>query len=101
MLTVSENDRNIFGSFLDPNKLTTIQTGVDVDYFTPIPDTEQPNSLVFTGSMDWLPNEDAMIHFIQETLPLIRLKVPDDVSLRIVGRKPSADLRSLAAARKR
>ena len=99
VLAVSENDRDIFRGFVDPSKLTTIETGVDVDYFKIIPDTEQPNSLVFTGSMDWLPNEDAMVNFIQETLPLIRLQLPE-VFLRIVGRKPSANLRSLAARQK-
>jgi len=99
VLAVSENDRDIFAGFVDPSKLTTIETGVDVDYFKIIPDTEQPNSLVFTGSMDWLPNEDAMVNFIQETLPLIRMQLPE-VFLRIVGRKPSANLRSLAARQK-
>ena len=96
VLAVSETDRDIFGSFLDPHKLTVIQTGVDVDYFKPAQDTEQCDSLVFTGSMDWLPNEDGVAYFIREILPLIRQQVPD-VSLRIVGRKPSADLASLAA----
>jgi glycosyltransferase involved in cell wall biosynthesis len=46
--------------------------------------------------MDWLPNEDGVAYFIREILPLIRQQVPQ-VSLRIVGRKPSADLESLAA----
>ncbi len=30
------------------------------------------NSLVFTGSMDWLPNEDAINYFTEKILPLIR-----------------------------
>ena len=38
-----------------------VQTGVDTDYFLPIgrPAPERAH-LVFTGSMDWLPNEDGM-----------------------------------------
>jgi sugar transferase (PEP-CTERM/EpsH1 system associated) len=96
VLAVSENDRAAFGTFLDPGKLSVIQTGVDVDYFEPMPDSEQPNSLVFTGSMDWLPNEDGVAYFFREILPLIRQQVPD-VSVRIVGRNPSAALQSLAA----
>jgi sugar transferase (PEP-CTERM/EpsH1 system associated) len=96
VLAVSENDRNTFSSFLDPGKLTVIQTGVDVDYFKPLSEVEQPYSLVFTGSMDWLPNEDGVVYFAKEILPLIRRQVPD-ISLRVVGRKPSATLQSLAA----
>ncbi|MFZ0815691.1 MAG: glycosyltransferase [Candidatus Sulfotelmatobacter sp.] len=96
VLAVSENDRNTFSSFLGPSKLTVIQTGVDVDYFKPLPEVEQSNSLVFTGSMDWLPNEDGVIYFAREILPLIRQQIPD-VSFQVVGRKPSAALQSLAA----
>ena len=32
----------------------------------------RPAHLVFTGSMDWLPNEDAMMYFVRDILPLIR-----------------------------
>ncbi len=33
--------------------------------------------LVFTGSMDWIPNEDAMTHFCRDILPRIRAQQPD------------------------
>jgi glycosyltransferase involved in cell wall biosynthesis len=46
--------------------------------------------------MDWLPNEDGMVFFIEQVLPLIRLQVPE-VLLRVVGRKPSRRLQELAA----
>jgi glycosyltransferase involved in cell wall biosynthesis len=49
--------------------------------------------LVFTGALEWYPNEDAMLHFVGTILPLIRRQVAD-VSLTIVGRKPSARLRA-------
>jgi glycosyltransferase involved in cell wall biosynthesis len=51
--------------------------------------------LVFTGSMDWLPNEDAMLFFCRETLPLIRRDEPD-VTLSIVGRAPTPAVAALA-----
>jgi polysaccharide biosynthesis protein PslH len=96
VLAVSEEDRKEFLSFIDPSKITVIPTGVDVDYFQPQPDKEQKNSLVFTGSMDWLPNEDGIVFFIEQVLPLIRVQIPE-VLLRVVGRKPSRRLRELAA----
>jgi glycosyltransferase involved in cell wall biosynthesis len=46
--------------------------------------------------MDWLPNEDGMLYFVEEILPLIKTGCPD-VSVEIVGRNPSAKLRSLTA----
>jgi sugar transferase (PEP-CTERM/EpsH1 system associated) len=95
VLTVSETDRNAFASFLDRGKLTVIPTGVDVDYFQPLPAEEISHSLVFTGSMDWLPNEDAIFYFADAILPLIQQQCPD-VSLEVVGRSPSRKLQALA-----
>jgi polysaccharide biosynthesis protein PslH len=99
VLTVSETDREAFAPFLDLGKLTVIPTGVDVDYFQPMPVEETANSLVFIGSMDWLPNEDAILYFVDSTLPLIKQQCPD-VSLEVVGRNPSRKLQALADTEK-
>jgi sugar transferase (PEP-CTERM/EpsH1 system associated) len=95
VLTVSEADRDAFASFLDPRKLSVIPTGVDVDYFQALPVAEDPNSLVFMGSMDWLPNEDAVLYFVDAILPLIQRQCPA-VTLHVVGRSPSRKLQALA-----
>jgi sugar transferase (PEP-CTERM/EpsH1 system associated) len=97
VLTVSEADRDFFSDFIDRSKMTVISTGVDTDYFRPDSGKEQPNSLVFTGSMDWVPNEDGVLYFLRSILPLIRREIPE-VSLTIVGRKPSEKLRGAAAS---
>jgi polysaccharide biosynthesis protein PslH len=95
VLTVSETDRDAFASFLEAGKLTVIPTGVDVEYFQPMAVEEMANALVFTGSMDWLPNEDAVLYFVDAILPLIKEQCPD-VSLEVVGRSPSRKLQALA-----
>lgn len=95
VLTVSETDRDAFATFLDMAKLTVIPTGVDVDYFQPMPAEETANSLVFTGSMDWLPNEDAIFYFSDAILPVVKQQCPD-ISLNVVGRNPSRKLQALA-----
>ena len=59
----------------------------------PTGEAESAAALVFTGSMDWYPNEDAILHFAQDILPLIRREVPE-ASLTVVGRKPSARLQA-------
>ncbi len=99
VLAVSENDRDSFATFLDPNRVTVIPTGVDTEYFRPSPKEETADSLVFTGSLDWLPNDDAILYFVKEILPLIRQQIPQ-VSLCVVGRKPSRRLHELAANEK-
>jgi sugar transferase (PEP-CTERM/EpsH1 system associated) len=73
-----------------------IPTGVDTEFFAPVVSPPAGRELVFTGSMDWLPNEDAMIFFCRDILPLIRAEEPD-VTLSIVGRAPTPAVQKLAA----
>lgn len=107
VLTVSEKDRETFQKlYPSPDRrYYVVPTGVDTEYFSPGlpgPETQHRGGshvapahiarddrrLVFTGSMDWLPNEDGMLHFCHEILPLIRREEPD-VTLSIVGRAPT------------
>lgn len=104
VLAVSDADRDTFARlYPEAAKKPTwvIRTGVDTDYFVPAAasstsSTSSPEShLVFTGSMDWLPNEDAMTYFCKDILPLIREQVPG-VTFSIVGRAPTPAVRALA-----
>jgi polysaccharide biosynthesis protein PslH len=86
-IAVSEKDKLTLQKDYQLTNVATIGTGVDVKYFGVSNRARLPNRLVFTGSMDWLPNEDAMIWFVHEILPSIEPIIPD-VSLTIVGRRP-------------
>ncbi|MBI3491888.1 MAG: glycosyltransferase [Acidobacteria bacterium] len=72
-------------------------TGVDTSYFHPNGARAAAAELVFTGSMDWFPNEDAVLNFVDAILPRIRAAVPA-VTLSVVGRAPSAPLRAAVEA---
>jgi len=98
VLAVSDADGDTFGRLYPDAVRTpmhTVQTGVDTSYFTPMPSTERRGHLVFTGSMDWLPNEDGMTYFVRDILPRIR-QVEPDVTLSIIGRTPTPAVRRLA-----
>ena len=95
VLTVSEEDRRAFLKFLPEEKVTTVPTGVDLEYFKTPYAAERSHSLVFTGSMDWLPNEDGIVYFSTEILPLIQQEIPD-VTLSVVGRRPTRKVLALA-----
>jgi sugar transferase (PEP-CTERM/EpsH1 system associated) len=95
-ITVSEVDRAMLASLAPGARIRAIPTGVDSAYFTPNGMQEAPARLIFTGSMDWYPNEDAMLHFMEAILPRIRREVPE-VSLTVAGRNPSERLRAVAA----
>jgi glycosyltransferase involved in cell wall biosynthesis len=92
-IAVSEQDRHRLAGLAPDALIAQIPTGVDVSYFAPDRTAQLPTRLVFTGSMDWYPNEDAVLYFIGAILPRIRSEVPD-VSLAVVGRNPSDRLRA-------
>lgn len=95
-LAVSDVDRRKLQDLAGNVPAFAVRTGVDVDYFRPNEIVEpRPHSLVFTGSMDWHPNEDAMLFFMDAILPIVRDRF-SDVSMSIVGRNPSDRLRKRA-----
>ena len=57
--------------------------------------TVTEDALVFTGSMDWLPNDDAISYFCQEILPLVWQK-NNALKLYVVGKNPSSVVKNLA-----
>jgi len=96
-VAVSEQDRTLLARNAPAAHVVAVPTGVDTTYFAPAGRRESADGLVFTGSMDWYPNEDGMLHFLGDILPLIRREVPS-AGLTVVGRGPSARLRQAAAA---
>jgi glycosyltransferase involved in cell wall biosynthesis len=98
VVAVSEADENQIKEDYGVKKAVAIPTGVDLNYFRPESEIiRDPQNVVFTGSMDWLPNEDAMQYFIREVLPLIRAQAPD-TTLTVVGRDPYPSLIELSKA---
>ncbi|HEY2990143.1 MAG TPA: glycosyltransferase family 4 protein [Candidatus Binatia bacterium] len=95
-VAVSDADRAILAAHAPGAAVQAIPTGVDVSYFSPNGYHEAPAELVFTGSMDWYPNEDAILYFIDRILPEIRREV-SGVALTVVGRNPSPRLLAAAA----
>jgi polysaccharide biosynthesis protein PslH len=75
-------------------RMATIPNGVDLDYFRALPQPAQRRHLVFTGSMDWRPNQDAARYFIREILPLLKQARPD-LECTFVGRDPPPDIKRL------
>jgi glycosyltransferase involved in cell wall biosynthesis len=94
-IAVSEDDRRRLAELAPHGRIVSVPTGVDTAYFVQNGFQELPARLAFSGSMDWHPNEDAVLHFADAILPRIRVEVPD-ASLTVVGRNPSARLREVA-----
>ena len=61
---VSQKDREIMKSRLKKENIAIVPNGVDLDYFRPQDNQVKPFSLIYTGQMNWYPNEDAVIYFL-------------------------------------
>lgn len=96
VIAVSETDAASLAESAPAAELRSIPTGVDTAYFNADGTPEGKAHLVFSGAMDWFPNEDAILFFTAEILPLIREEVPE-ATVTVVGRNPSARLRKAAA----
>lgn len=93
-LTVSEKDKERLKQISPETNAAVIPNGVDTTYFDLSTEVSEPNSLIFTGMMNWLPNVDAMLYFHKHIFPLIEKDIAD-VKLYIVGRNPLAKLKEL------
>jgi glycosyltransferase involved in cell wall biosynthesis len=104
VVAVSERDRQSFRDDYGVNHTYVIPTGVDIEYFQGREASEaaagaqNAETIVFTGSLDWMPNIDGLEYFMTEVWPLIVAERPA-VRFVAVGRNPPARL--IDAARRR
>jgi sugar transferase (PEP-CTERM/EpsH1 system associated) len=77
-------------------RTAVVPTGVDVEFFSPRPHvSREPGEILFLGSMDWSPNQDAVIWFASQIWPRVRWAHPG-ARFTVVGRRPSPRVRALA-----
>ncbi len=72
-----------------------VPNAIDLGYFRPSTDPVDPHEIVFTGLMSYRPNQDAVVYFAREILPLILERRPD-VMFTVVGKEAPASLLALA-----
>ncbi len=100
VIAVSAADRDYFRDQFGAARCGDVPTGVDTAYFAPPPEAPARRGLVFSGSMDWMPNIDGIVWFAREILPLLWRTHPD-CRLTIAGRKPDPAIAALAAGEPR
>lgn len=96
VIAVSAGDREQMRLEYSARAVFDVPTGVDTNFFRPGGrEKVSANNLVFTGSMDWLPNEDAIRYFTEQIMPRVKQTVPD-LTLTVVGRNPYPALLDLS-----
>jgi glycosyltransferase involved in cell wall biosynthesis len=95
-VAVSEKDAAAIRQLYGEAEVTVVPNGVDCRYFSnDDPETFEPQTLVFTGTMDYEPNEAGILYFVEKVLPHIERQI-DSVRLYVVGQRPSAKVTALA-----
>jgi len=94
-LFVSDAEASLFRTLSPETASATyaVANGIDCDFFSPAHAFKKPIAglgphLVFTGTMDYRPNIDAVTWFADTTFPRIQ-KVAKEATFTIVGSKPT------------
>lgn len=94
-LVVSERDAEVFHRLCPRTEVAVIHNGVDEMLFRPRTGEGEHPTVVFEGSMEFLPNIDAACFLVREVFPLLQRLVPA-ARVVLVGRDPAPEVRSLA-----
>jgi glycosyltransferase involved in cell wall biosynthesis len=96
-IAVSEPDAELMRQRFGVGEVSIVENGVDTDYFRPQRDVDRdPARILFLGSLDWRPNQDAVNLLLNDIFPKVREQVPE-ATLALVGRHPPDWLRARAA----
>ncbi len=98
IIAVSERDKKQMLAMDPAAQITVVPTGVDTSKFSVAPPSiANPPRIVFTGSMDWEPNIDAVEYFCHQIWVGILAQFPNAV-FQIVGRNPHGKVQRLASS---
>jgi glycosyltransferase involved in cell wall biosynthesis len=88
ILAITPNDENVFKRMGYSGKTAVMAAGVDTDFFAPAQDPDiSEKKMFFFGSLDWMPNIEAVRWFMQEVFFKIQ-KLHPELELHIGGKNP-------------
>ena len=93
LLVCSEKDRRVVQAKWRRSRVEVFANGADVNTACSEP-RDDGRTVVFLGAMNYQPNEDAVLFFVELVLPILRQRIPD-ARFVIAGKSPSAKVRAL------
>ena len=93
-VSMSKRDAERLRRIAHDVRIEIVPNGVDLEYFRPREDEVRWNRVVYVGSMDWYPNEDAVLYFYEHMWPIIRREVPE-AEFYVVGQYPGPRVKAL------
>lgn len=96
-LTTSQRDADILNARLaSATKFHVIPNGVDSDFFRTIEQPQNPDLVLFTGTISYYPNVEGILWFCKNVWPLIKQKRPSS-QFCIAGKSPPAEIQALSS----
>ena len=85
-VAVSATDAALLGGTFAAKKVSIVDNGVDTSHFRPAEAPGNPQRILFLGSLDWRPNQDAIDQLLEHIFPAVRAAEPE-AELWLVGRE--------------
>ncbi|MCB9261746.1 MAG: glycosyltransferase [Flavobacteriales bacterium] len=97
-LVCSVEDRDHLLNIHPKSNIGLLRNGVDLETFAFKGHNYSRNkTLLFTGNMDYAPNVDAVLHFVENIFPKIKSQFPD-IEFVVAGQRPLKSILDLASA---
>ncbi len=96
-LTTSQRDADILSARLtSATNFHVIPNGVDSEFFRPIEQPQNPDLILFTGTISYYPNVEGILWFTKNVWPLIKQKNPSS-QFCIAGKSPPSEIQALSS----
>ncbi len=97
VVTVSEGDAALVRGRFGMPRVDVVDNGIDRAFFGAVTGDRDPFTVLYLGSLDWRPNQDALALLLDRIFPAVRAAEPR-ARLDVVGRNPPASLARRASA---
>jgi glycosyltransferase involved in cell wall biosynthesis len=87
VVAVSDSDAAVVRERFAAPRVEVVDNGVDCAFYAVARGDRQPNRVLFLGSLDWRPNQDAVRLLLDATFPAVVAQEPS-ARLALVGRSP-------------
>jgi polysaccharide biosynthesis protein PslH len=96
IIVTTEREAALVRDIYDRANVHVITNGVDTTFFSPaaVQSESGDPTIIFTGDMSYFPNEEAVMFFAQQVLPIVRRSVPG-ATFFIVGRNPGVAVQNM------
>jgi sugar transferase (PEP-CTERM/EpsH1 system associated) len=100
LVTLATNPEcDLYKSFCPNARTAVVENGVDIDYFSPCFDDREPtidHRLTFVGALDYPPNRDGVIWFIDQVWPILSQRF-SNLEFYVVGAGADRNLKLAVA----